>query len=170
MTPPERCPNQDPFSPRPSSNSTLLLSSSSRPLIFFLKFNPYSFPQKLSKPSSASRRPKKSFPQRASQKKKKSFFLYPFFIFSLSQLLSYSPVSQHGLPNHPLQLHASCRRPPALSWGSPTSTVCSFPNPLYRCRILIAPQSTNLIPCQPLQRRHVVSRDRATSPNNLHER
>ena len=31
-------------------------------------------------------------------------------------LLSYSPVSKHGLPNHPLQLHASCRRPPALSW------------------------------------------------------
>ena len=32
-------------------------------------------------------------------------------------LPSYSPVSQHGFPNYPLQLHASCRQPPALSWG-----------------------------------------------------
>ena len=46
----------------------------------------------------------------------------------------------------------------------------TFQIPFYRCRILIAPQSTNLILCQPLQRRHVVSQDRATWPNNLHER
>ena len=95
-----------------------------------------------------------------------SSFSFFFFLF----LPSYSPANKHGFPNHPLQLHASCKRPPTLSWGSPTSTVCNFPNPLYRCRILIAPQSINLILCQPFQRRHVVSRDRATWPNNLHER
>ena len=107
-------------------------------------------------------------------------FRSPFFS-SLSPLLSIPLSASHptvplftGQPvwlfNHPFQLQASCKRPLALSWGSPTSTVCSFPNPLYRCRILIAPQSTNLILCQPLQRRHVVSRDRATWLNNLHER
>ena len=203
MIPPGRCPDKDPFSPRPSSNSSLLLLFSSFSNTFSQTPGKLEcFPHSL-KPSSTSRRPKRAF-QRAPLPSNSTLlcsspplvlscllqsFQYSFpsklsCSFALSSLFSFlglflcKPLlwphihwsASMAFSNHPLQLHASCRRPLALSWGSPTSTVCSFPNPLYKCRILIAPQSTNLILCQPLQRRHVVSQDRATWSINLHER
>ena len=90
--------------------------------------------------------------------KPSAFFLSKYLSLSFQQI----PSEKH------LFLQLACshynRNAPLLN------RLQLFSNPLYRCRILIAPQSTNLILCQPLQRRHVVSRDRATWPNNLHER
>ena len=90
--------------------------------------------------------------------------IFPLFS-SHSSLLLFHRSASMVCPTTLLAHSASCRLPPALNWGSPTSIVCNFPNPLYRCRILITPQSTNLILCQPLQRRHVVSRDSDTWQN-----
>ena len=96
MTPPGRCPDQDPFSPRPSSNS---------PLLSF-----FSFPHS-PKLSSASRRPKKAFFKEPPPKN-----VFPLFSkrpLFLSQLLSYSLLSRSPSqltpwPRSTAPAHVSC--------------------------------------------------------------
>ncbi|RVW82414.1 Pentatricopeptide repeat-containing protein, chloroplastic/mitochondrial [Vitis vinifera] len=118
--------------------------------------------------------------------------LFPRLLFQIEAHLTSSPVfmtlfedahirtsfSKSSL--FPRRLTPSSLFPPSQVTFCPPihrSASMAFPTTPFSCTphaddLLLsarAPQSTNLILCQPLQKRHVVSRDRATWPNNLHE-